>query len=191
VADNPLAAAAQKHLAKLTGNARECLLLSVIEGFSVPEIAGVMSLTRDEVRALLDTAYREMQDAVAGRILVIEDEAIIAMDLENIVASLGHSVTGVARTRAGAVTLAGQERPDLILADIHLADDSSGIDAVREIVGAVGHLPVIFITAYPERLLKGERYEPAFMIAKPYTEEQVKVAVSQAMFFASTETLRA
>ncbi len=80
---------------------------------------------------------------------------------------MGHAITGVARSRDAAVALAGAERPDLILADIHLADKSSGIDAVNDILGAGGTIPVIFITAFPERLLTGERPEPAFLISKP------------------------
>ncbi|EEX14304.1 two-component response regulator [Citreicella sp. SE45] len=123
--------------------------------------------------------------------LIIEDEAIIAMDLESIVADLGHRVTGVARTRSAAVDLAGKETPDLVLADIQLADNSSGIDAVNDILKSLGNRPVIFITAFPERLLTGERPEPAFLISKPYSEDQVRSAVSQAMFFSSTETLKA
>ena len=82
-------------------------------------------------------------------------------------------------------------RPDLILSDIQLADGSSGIDAVNELLGSLGDIPVIFITAFPERLLTGDRPEPAFLISKPYSEEQVRSAVSQAMFFASTEGLGA
>jgi CheY-like chemotaxis protein len=97
----------------------------------------------------------------------------------------------VARTRDRAVELAKVEAPDLVLCDIQLADNSSGIDAANDILEALGERPVIFITAFPERLLTGERPEPAFLIAKPYSEEQVRSAVSQAMFFSSTETLRA
>ena len=78
---------------------------------------------------------------------------------------------------------------DSAIADIQLADGSSGIDAVNELLGSLGELPVIFITAFPERLLTGDRPEPAFLISKPYSEEQVCSAVSQAMFFASTEGL--
>ena len=122
--------------------------------------------------------------------MIIEDEAFIAMDLENIVTGMGHRVTGIARTRAGAVALGKKERPDLILADIKLADNSSGIDAVRDLLAALGDVPVIFITAFPDRLLTGSRPEPTFLIGKPFTEEQVRSAVSQAMFFASTETLQ-
>ena len=103
--------------------------------------------------------------------------------------SMGHQVTGIARTHTAAVDLAHQKRPDLILADIQLADGSSGIDAVNELLRDMGDIPVIFITAFPERLLTGDRPEPAFLISKPYSEEQVRSAVSQAMYFASTEGL--
>lgn len=189
--DSELSAAAHGHLQKLTANSREALLMTVIEGFSAAEVAQVTSMTKEDVNDLLESAYDEMKASVTGRVMIIEDESLIAMDLESMVTDMGHEVTGIARTHKAAVTLAGQKEPDLILADIHLADNSSGIDAVKEILGDLGDRPVIFITAYPERLLTGERHEPAFMIAKPYTEEQVKVAVSQAMFFSSTETLKA
>ena len=95
-------------------------------------------------------------------------------------------MTGVARKRSEAVRLANGARPSLILSDIQLADGSSGVDAVNDILAAHGDIPVIFITAFPERLLTGECPEPAFLISKPYTEEQVRSAVSQAMFFASS-----
>ncbi|WP_298845210.1 response regulator [uncultured Roseobacter sp.] len=188
--DSDLSAAAQNHLSQLTTNSREALLMSVLAGFTEAEIAGIMQVPAGEVAGLLEAAYKEMQASVAGSVLIIEDEALIAMDLESMVTGMGHEVTGIARTHLAAVALAGQKTPDLILADIHLADNSSGIDAVADILGDIGDRPVIFITAYPERLLTGKRHEPAFMIAKPYTEEQVTVAVSQAMFFASTATLR-
>ena len=181
--------AAQRHLAKLTANTREALLLNTIEEFSHAEIADIMSLDESEVLHLIDVAHREMADSVAGRILIIEDEAIIAMDLESLVSDMGHKVTGIARTHSGAITLGKSERPDLILADIQLADNSSGIDAVNELLIEFGDMPVIFITAFPERLLTGNKPEPAFLIAKPYTEDQVRSAVAQAMFFSSTETL--
>jgi CheY-like chemotaxis protein len=121
--------------------------------------------------------------------MIIEDEAIIAMDLEGIVSSMGHRVTGVARTEDGAIALGARKLPDLILADIQLADGSSGIDAVNSLLAEHGERPGIFITAFPERLLTGERPEPAFLITKPYSEEQVRAAVSQAMFFATTEQM--
>ncbi|EAR52498.1 response regulator receiver protein [Oceanicola granulosus HTCC2516] len=187
--ESGLAKAAQAHLSKLTPNTREALLLHTIEDLSIEEIAQVMNTDSSEAQHLVDLAQREMADSVSGRVMIIEDEAIIAMDLQAIVADMGHAITGVARTRDSAVELANTERPDLILADIQLADNSSGIDAVNDILGALGDTPVIFITAFPERLLTGDRPEPAFLISKPYREDQVRSAVSQAMFFSSTEPL--
>jgi len=183
--------AAHGHMSDLTPNTREALLLKTVEGFSISDIADVMGISESEVRTLLDLARREMENSVAGKILVIEDEAIIAMDIQAIVTSMGHEVTGIGRTEEGALRLGRNQRPDLILADIQLADNSSGIDAVNKLLAEFGDIPIVFITAFPERLLTGSRPEPAFVIAKPYTEEQVRSAVSQAMFFSSTETLKA
>lgn len=187
--DSRLSAAAQLHLAQLTPNSREALLLHTLEGFSILEVAQIIGGDADEVNNLVNAALGEMADSVLGRIMIIEDEAIIAMDLTSIVEDMGHTVISTARTRTEAVEMAQNDPPDLVLADIQLADNSSGVDAVNDILRNLDGLPVIFITAFPERLLTGERPEPAFMITKPYTEEQVRSAVSQAMFFASTETL--
>ncbi|MFP7673986.1 response regulator [Marivita sp. S0852] len=189
--ENGLRAAAKKHLDKLTANTREALLLSTVEEFAIKDIAEIMDVSVEDADKLVKTAYREMEDAVAGKVMIIEDEAIIAMDLEFLVSESGHRVTGIARTHDDAVNLGRKDPPDLILADIQLADNSSGIDAVTDLLKALGPVPVIFITAFPERLLTGERPEPAFLITKPFTETQVRTAVSQAMFFSSTETLRA
>ena len=187
--DVRLAARAQAHMAGLTPNSREALLLYTVEEFRLDEVAEIMQIEQFEAVHLIDAARTEMRRAMAGRVMIIEDEAIIAMDISEIVTQAGHSITGIARTRTEAVALAAANPPDLILADIQLADNSSGIDAVKDILAQFPHIPVIFITAFPERLLTGKRPEPAFLITKPFSEDQVQSAVSQAMFFASTETL--
>ena len=135
------------------------------------------------VRDLVDEAGRELAADMATEILIIEDEPLIAMDLEALVEGLGHNVIGVARTRTEAIKIAGEgKRPGLILADIQLADGSSGLDAVRDIL-AMFEVPVIFITSFPERLLTGKRPEPTFLITKPFQRSTVKAAISQALFF--------
>lgn len=187
--DSTVSARAQHHMARLTPLSREAILLHSIEGFSVSEIGEILEVPTADVSDLIAIARDEMQSSVAGRVLIIEDEAIIALDLASIVEEIGHKVTGVARTRTEAVDLAQQDQPDLILADMLLADKSSGIDAVNDILVNFAGTPVIFITAFPERLLTGTKPEPAFLIAKPFSENQVRLAVSQALFFASTETL--
>jgi CheY-like chemotaxis protein len=187
--DTALSARAQERMAGLTPSSREALLLHAGEGFDFAEVGRVLGLSEWAARELVDTGRREMEAAMRGKVLIIEDETIIALDLAGIVEDLGHRVTGVAQTADAAIDLAARERPDLVLADIQLADNSSGIDAVNEILRQFDELPVVFITAFPERYLTGERPEPAFLIAKPFSEEQVRSAVSQAIFFSSTESL--
>jgi len=91
-------------------------------------------------------------------------------------------VIDVARTRTEAAEAVSRRQPGLVLADIQLADGSSGVDAVNDIL-SLFEVPVIFITAYPERFLTGQRPEPAFLITKPFRTETVKAVISQALFF--------
>ncbi len=181
---------AQQHLSGLTKDSREALLLHTIEGFGLHELGEVLQTSAALAHELVQQAMTEMEKSMRGSVMIIEDEALIALDIENIVTAMGHRVTGIARTHSEAIKLGARERPDLILADIRLEDNSSGIDAVHDLLATLGDVPVIFITGSPDLLLTGERSEPAFLIGKPYTEEQVRSAVSQAMFFASTETLK-
>ena len=182
--EGPLAAKAQDRLRALTPAARVAVLLNSLEGFGAPAVAAIMRIPEDEAQALIAAGWDELDGQIAGRVLIIEDEPVIAMDLEAIVASLGHKVVAVSDTRRSAVEAAMAEKPNLVLADIQLADGSSGIDAVQDILAAL-EVPVIFITAYPERLLTGKRPEPTFLITKPFREEQVRAAVGQSLFFES------
>jgi DNA-directed RNA polymerase specialized sigma24 family protein len=181
--DTELSRRAQDHMATLTPNSREALLLHAIEGFGYGEIGQMMQISAGQAELLVQTAKQEMANSVAGSVLIIEDEAIIAMDIQMIVAEIGHRVTGIARTRAQAVDLAAKDRPDLILADIQLADQSSGIDAVNDILRQFDDIPVIFITAFPERLLTGERPEPTYLITKPFSPATVAATIDQSLLF--------
>jgi CheY-like chemotaxis protein len=175
-------AAADRMLDEMSPLSRLAFLLRGLEGFSVSDIAGMLACEPEDVTSLLAQAGREIAGRISTSVLIIEDEPIIAMDLEALVLDLGHRVTQIARTRSEAIAAFEVEKPGLVLADIHLADGSSGVDAVNEIVQAHS-VPVVFITAYPERLLTGERPEPAFLITKPFQAETVKAIVSQALFF--------
>jgi CheY-like chemotaxis protein/DNA-directed RNA polymerase specialized sigma24 family protein len=181
--DNP-ADIAKARLARITPLSRQALLLTAMEGFT-PEDAGyLIGASPEDVEGLVSEALAEIERQTRAEVLIIEDEPIIAMDIETIVRDLGHSVTGVAVTRDEAVAQAMARRPGLVLADIQLADDSSGIDAVKDILKEF-QVPVIFITAFPERLLTGERPEPTFLITKPFQRSTVKAAIAQALFFDS------
>lgn len=174
---------AEQRLIQITPLPRQAFLLVALEGFSEADAAKVLDLPDvTTLRDLVEEAGRELAAEIATDVLIIEDETFIAMDLEGLVQSLGHKVLGVARTHSEALALARTHRPGLILADIQLADGSSGLDAVNELLRSF-QVPVIFITAYPERFLTGERPEPAFLIAKPFQPATVSAVVSQALFF--------
>ncbi|MFL5260670.1 MAG: response regulator [Hyphomicrobiales bacterium] len=171
-----------KHLQPIPVQHRLAFLLKSVEGLSTEEICHVLGESRESIRRDIDSFAVELAGELATDVLIIEDEPIIAMEIEELVRSLGHRITGTARTHAEAVAIVSKSKPGLILADIQLADGSSGIEAVNEILTSFD-LPVIFITAYPERLLTGARPEPAFLIAKPFQPEMVKAIISQALFF--------
>jgi DNA-directed RNA polymerase specialized sigma24 family protein len=174
--------APEQHIAQITPRPRQAFLLVALEGFSEEDAAQVLECDLGTLRALVEESGRELAAEIATDVLIIEDETFIAMDIEALVESLGHRVIGVARTHTEAVALARQKRPGLILADIQLADGSSGLDAVNELLASF-EVPVIFITAYPERFLTGQRPEPAFLIAKPFQLAVVSAVASQALFF--------
>ena len=161
---------------------RAAVLLTSVEGFSLEEAGFVLDMTSYDVERAIVEAQNVLDRLLASRVLIIEDEPIIALDLENLLAELGHQVVAKAATRDEAVALAHAERPGLVLADINLGDGGSGIDAVTEILGSFD-IPVIFVTAYPEKLLTGERPEPAYLITKPFLPETVQATVGQALFF--------
>jgi DNA-directed RNA polymerase specialized sigma24 family protein/CheY-like chemotaxis protein len=172
----------EQRLAQLTPKPRQAFLLVALEGLSEDDAAKVLDVDVPTLRRLVEESGRELAAEIATDVLIIEDETFIAMDLEGLVESLGHRVLGVARTHSEAISLAKAKRPGLILADIQLADGSSGLDAVNELLRGF-EVPVIFITAYPERFLTGERPEPAFLIAKPFQPATVSAVLSQALFF--------
>ena len=172
----------EQHLSQITPRPRQAFLLVALEGFSEDDAAKVLECDPPTLRNLVEESGRELAAEIATDVLIIEDETFIAMDIEALIESLGHRVIGIARTHSEAVALAKQKQPGLILADIQLADGSSGLEAVNEMLRSF-EAPVIFITAYPERFLTGQRPEPAFLIAKPFQPAVVSAVASQALFF--------
>jgi CheY-like chemotaxis protein/DNA-directed RNA polymerase specialized sigma24 family protein len=175
-------ASVERRLGQLTPAHRQALLLTAMEGFNVSDTARILGVAEDQVKGMVGQAVREISDQPSTKVLIIEDEPIISLDLQSIVREMGHTVAAIATTRDEAVRAARKTEPGLVLADIKLADGSSGIDAVRQILSEV-QVPIVFITAYPERLLTGERPEPTFLVTKPFVPETVRVAVSQALLF--------
>ncbi|MBS0409618.1 MAG: response regulator [Proteobacteria bacterium] len=189
--DTALAAGdAGQRLMRMAPRSRQAFLLTALEGFTPSEAAVILGCDFTEVEQLIAAAQSEIDAELATDILIIEDEPVIAADIEALVKELGHRVTDIAATRGEAVAAVQRQTPGLVLADIQLADGSSGIDAVKDILQR-HDVPVIFITAFPERLLTGERPEPTFLITKPFQPETVKAAIGQALFFHPRRTRQA
>jgi DNA-directed RNA polymerase specialized sigma24 family protein len=180
--DNGADEDASRRLMRIAPRSRQAFLLTALEGFNPSEAGQILGASAGEIEVLISEAQGEIDAELATDVLIIEDEPVIAADIEALVKELGHTVLDVAATRKEAVDAVARATPGLVLADIQLADGSSGIDAVKDILGRYD-VPVIFITAFPERLLTGERPEPTFLITKPFQPETVKAAIGQALFF--------
>jgi CheY-like chemotaxis protein len=175
-------AGAQRNLEAITLRPRIAFLLSALEGFDISQVAEALDCTGEEAASLIDAAGKEIANQIRTDVLIIEDEPFIALDLQALVEEQGHRVVDVARTHREAVEAVRRQMPGLILADIQLADGSSGLEAVNQILETVS-VPVIFITAYPERFLTGTPPEPAFLVTKPFNIDSLKAVISQALFF--------
>ena len=174
--------AAERNLGAITPLPRQAFLLWAVENFSLAEVGAILGVSSNDVAQLIVQAGREVAEQVATEVLIIEDEPIIAFDIEAMVRELGHGVTDIARTHKEAIESIKRRKPGLVLADILLADGSSGLAAVNEILASID-VPVIFITAFPERLLTGEKPEPTYLITKPFQPDTVRATISQALFF--------
>jgi CheY-like chemotaxis protein len=173
---------AARSLAAMTPQARQAFLLVSVEELTPREAAEVLEVSQRRAEELLNQASEEIARQIATDVLIIEDEPLIALDLQRMLEGLGHRVTAIARTHADAVGAASSNKPGLVLADIRLADGSSGLEAVNDILSSFS-VPVVFITAYPDKLMTGERPEPTFLLTKPFREDAVKAVVSQVLFF--------
>ncbi|HTK33674.1 MAG TPA: response regulator [Caulobacteraceae bacterium] len=171
-----------RRLMRIPPRSRQAFLLTALEGFNPGEAGQILGVSPEDIDGLIAEAQAEIDAELATKVLIIEDEPVIAADIEALVRELGHEVLDIAATRKEAVDAVARHTPGLVLADIQLADGSSGVDAVKDILGRFD-VPVIFITAFPERLLTGERPEPTFLITKPFQPETVKAAIGQALFF--------
>lgn len=177
-----VATSPEDRLRTLSPLARQALLLTAIEGFSFVEVGYILSVDVAHAERLAADAQLEIERELATDVLVIEDEAVIAMDIKELAEELGHRVYAIARTRTEAIAAARARKPGLVMADIRLADDSSGVEAVRDILAELD-APTVFVTAFPERLLTGDRPEPTYLVTKPFDRLALKATIGQALFF--------
>ena len=164
----------------LSRKQRMLLLLTSLEELEPAHAATALGLTLDQAMAHVEAARSHLRAGAVARVLIIEDEPIIALDLQQLVEAAGHEVVGIAASEDEAVAIAAAERPTLVLADVNLGAGGDGTSAVARIM-RTQKAPVIFVTAYPERLLTGQDLEPAFIIPKPFEPTTLAIATYQAV----------
>lgn len=170
-------------LAALAPIERRVLLLAVVEEMSLEQVALVLDLDVATVRRHLAQARASLRHGVQLPVLIIEDEPMIAIELSQIVREMGLTVSGTAARQDEALVAAataGEEQLGLVLADIQLQDSGNGIAAAQEILERY-NVPIVFVTGFPERLLTGSGLEPAFVVAKPFDPESLKVTIAHAL----------
>lgn len=125
---------------------------------------------------------KNRQSPSARRILLVEDEQVVAMDIEMQLESFGYEVTGIATTGKEALRLAETTRPDLVLMDIQLCGSLDGFATAAE-VQRIGNLPVVFITAFGngEAKRRANAVSPYGFLTKPYRPEELRAVVSAAL----------
>ncbi|MCC7281055.1 MAG: response regulator [Acetobacteraceae bacterium] len=177
---SPAGAPLSQALATLAPAERDALLLTTLEGFSEAEAAAILSATQAAVRDWIAQAREVLRRLEPARVLIIEDDDLIAEAMARVVTTMGHSVVHRAIAETEALVAARASAPHLVLADIQLGEGGDGLNAAQAIV-AESPVPVIFVTGFPERLLTGEAPEPAFVVSKPYREETLRTAIGQAL----------
>lgn len=118
-----------------------------------------------------------------NHILIVEDEAIVASDIQYSLHKLGFFVTGVAASGELALSMIKSSQPDLILMDIMLQGKLSGLDTA-ELIMKTYSIPIIFLTAYVDEvtLSRAKKCEPFGYIIKPFKETQLQTAIEMALY---------
>src|SRR4029453_18279122 len=115
------------------------------------------------------------------KILIVDDELWAALDMEWVVLKLGHEVVGLAATAQEAIVLAGRLRPNLVLMDIRLANNSDGVDAAIEIRQRFD-IPSLFVSAHGDPIMpsRAKGHPPLGFIEKPFSPESLALAIETA-----------
>ncbi|HEV8482530.1 MAG TPA: EAL domain-containing protein [Blastocatellia bacterium] len=118
-----------------------------------------------------------------GRILVVEDESIVALDIQDRLESLGYEVPATVASGEMAVELAGVLRPDLVLMDIHLQGLMDGIEAADQIRQRFG-VPIVYVTANADHptVQRAKMTEPFGYIIKPFDERELHTTIEMALY---------
>jgi CheY-like chemotaxis protein/DNA-directed RNA polymerase specialized sigma24 family protein len=168
-----VASGLHSRLLRLPWELRQVAALHGVMGLAYADVAAILDLREAAVRHLYSLSLQRLGKRLPA-VLIIEDEVLIARELQDIVTGLGLEVAGMARNRAEALHIAGRSKPQIILADYKLKDDT-GVDVVKAIRQTID-ASVIYVTAHPEAVAaQGEMRD--LIISKPFSVRAVQCAV--------------
>lgn len=178
-----------RSLGPLPDQSRMVLLLSDVCGLSQRDVEYVLAPLSKPYEVLLEEGHAFVKAKhKESTALIVEDEPLIAADLKEVLESIGVKVVGQARTASQGSREALKKKPDVVLADYNLDGQKTGVDAVLAFQDE-HDCPIIFITGYPDDVLKGDDVEPDFVIVKPYRPEAVQAAVAHCLDTMRFETI--
>jgi len=164
---------------------RQVFLLTSVERFADSDVCSILQLRGTELDSARQLARREMARQIHPNVLILEDDAFTAADIQYQLTDAGHSVVGVAATHREAIELAVIKPIDIVLADVQLADGGNGIEAVKQIC-ATKHVPAIYLTAFPERLKECAASIKKSCVAKPFLLDQIESLLVDKLFLPAT-----
>jgi DNA-directed RNA polymerase specialized sigma24 family protein/CheY-like chemotaxis protein len=160
---------------------RAILALHATSGFSQEAIAQILDLPLDKVCTLLTRTRQRLAGAELARVLIIEDDYILASDMAYVIEQGGQGVCGPVGTCAEAIRCASESAPALIIADVQLRDGQfAGIEAA-DAISQVHHVPVIFITAFPERVVREAARRRPSVLTKPVDHRTLRSTIARAL----------
>jgi DNA-directed RNA polymerase specialized sigma24 family protein/CheY-like chemotaxis protein len=172
----------ERALAALPEGERRAYLLIALEGLSPAEAAAVLNEPAEgEIAIRFGHARERVRQAMVQKVLVVEDDSLLAADLENCVTSLGHEVCGTAVSEQAAIEIADRHEPTLALLDVCLADGSSGIEVAKRLRRR-GVARTIFVTGFADEAENRDALHLGPIVSKPYTVETLDEAIQRAIF---------
>lgn len=174
------AAAFEPLLRNLASFERRVALLANVEGFAEDEIAAILGASRARIDSSLADSAATGSDRAGKEVLIIEDDPMIAADIADVLRDMGFTVIGPAGNEEQAADLFDKHSVTLILSDVQLEGDDSGIAATWSILKD-SNAPVIFVTGFPEAILTGQGVEPAFVLAKPFNPRGLRSTIDQVL----------
>lgn len=169
-------------LARLPEPERRLYLLTALEELPLAEAAAVEQMVVEDAAERLCRVRERLRCDLTARVMVVEENPILALDLGSVVTEMGHVVCGTAATESEAMVLADTEQPTLALLDVRLADGGSGIEVARKLHEKMSALRVIFVTGNDGEIERLNQTPLGPVVRKPFSAEAVRAAITRIVF---------